>query len=51
MAEKRQRLRELGIEIGPFPTGPHNAITDVPGVEVGHCTIIHDDDRPSPAPA
>ena len=43
MGDKRQRLRDLGIEIGSIPTGPQNAITDVPGVEVGHCTIIHDE--------
>jgi D-aminopeptidase len=28
-----------------MPTGPHNAITDVPGVLVGHTTIIHDEPR------
>lgn len=37
---KRKRLRELGISIGKFPTGELNAITDVPGVKVGHSTII-----------
>ena len=42
---KRARLRELGIEIGHFPTGPHNAITDVPGVLVGHATIVMDKPR------
>ncbi len=33
------RARELGI---PFPgrPGKFNAITDVPGVQVGHCTLI-----------
>lgn len=31
------------ISIGDLPTGPHNAITDVPGVRVGHCTIIEDE--------
>lgn len=36
----RRRLRELGIIIGKFPTGKWNAITDVPGVKVGHCTRI-----------
>lgn len=41
----RQRLRELGIQIGDLPTGPHNAITDVPGVWVGHHTLIHDEQR------
>ncbi len=41
----RKRLRELGINIGYFPPGPYNAITDVPGVTVGHCTVIHDQPR------
>lgn len=41
----RKRLRELGIVIGEFPTGPHNAITDVPGVLVGHSTVIFDAPR------
>lgn len=35
------RLRQLGIKIGSYPTGRYNAITDVPGVLVGHSTIIH----------
>ena len=39
------RLRDLGLAIGEFPTGPHNAITDVPGVLVGHTTLIHDQPR------
>ena len=37
---KRPRLRDLGIAIGDYPTGRYNAITDVPGVQVGHSTII-----------
>jgi D-aminopeptidase len=36
----RQRLRDLGIGIGRFPTGKFNAITDVPGVRVGHVTLV-----------
>lgn len=39
----RQRLRELGFSIGHLPTGQHNAITDVPGVRVGHTTLIEGD--------
>jgi len=35
----RCRLRDLGVAIGVLPTGPLNAITDVPGVRVGHCTV------------
>ena len=44
-AGKRARLRELGIVIGRHPTGPYNAITDVPGVKVGHTTLIYDAPR------
>ncbi|OHD20373.1 MAG: peptidase S58 [Spirochaetes bacterium GWB1_66_5] len=36
----RKRLRELGIVIGRYKPGKLNAITDVPGVMVGHSTII-----------
>ena len=39
----RPRLRDLGVVIGQLPTGAHNAITDVPGVGVGHTTLIHGD--------
>jgi D-aminopeptidase len=41
----RSRLRDLGISIGTYPTGLHNAITDVPGIGVGHKTIIYDEPR------
>lgn len=41
----RARLRDLGIHIGTLPTGKYNAITDVPGVLVGHTTLIHDEPR------
>lgn len=41
----RQRLREAGIIIGTYPTGTNNAITDVPGVWVGHKTLIYDRPR------
>ena len=39
----RARLRDLGIRIGSLTPGPHNAITDVPGVVVGHTTLIRGD--------
>lgn len=39
-----ERARDLGINVGIFPTGPLNAITDVAGVRVGHSTIIQGDD-------
>ena len=38
-AQNRPRGRELGIPF-PGPAGPLNAITDVPGVAVGHVTLI-----------
>jgi len=37
------RLRDLGITIGRHQPGPNNAITDVPGVWVGHETLIYDE--------
>lgn len=38
-----KRPREYGIEFGVLPVGKNNAITDVPGVEVGHSTLIDGD--------
>jgi L-aminopeptidase/D-esterase-like protein len=38
-AERKPRARELGIPFDGTP-GPVNAITDVPGVEVGYTTLI-----------
>lgn len=43
-ANDRPRARDLGLVVGVFPTGPHNAITDVAGVKVGHATIMEGDD-------
>ncbi|HET7036833.1 MAG TPA: P1 family peptidase [Thermomicrobiaceae bacterium] len=40
VGQAKPRLRDLGITIGTMPTGPLNAITDVPGVRVGHATVI-----------
>jgi D-aminopeptidase len=34
------RARDLGIAVGGGRPGPLNAITDVAGVRVGHCTLI-----------
>ena len=42
--EERSRARDIGLEVGIFPTGPLNAITDVAGVRVGHSTRIDADD-------
>ncbi|MCI0603917.1 P1 family peptidase [bacterium] len=36
----RKRARDLGIRIGSMQPGMWNAITDVPGVRVGHSTLI-----------
>ncbi len=37
--EKRQRARDLGIPFDGTP-GLNNAITDVPGIEVGYTTLV-----------
>ena len=40
---RAMRARDLGIRIGLGTPGPHNAITDVAGVTVGHTTLISGD--------
>lgn len=40
IAFSQERPREKGIIFGVLPTGTLNAITDVPGVKVGHFTKI-----------
>lgn len=35
----RKRLRDYGLEVGVLPAGKENAITDVEGIVVGHCTL------------
>ena len=40
----RLRARDIGVAPGSIPTGPHNAITDVPGVRVGQVTIDNGSD-------
>lgn len=42
-AQGRPRARDIGLVVGIFPTGEHNAITDVAGVRVGHATRIEGD--------
>ncbi len=37
----KKRTRELGVPLEGVP-GPFNALTDVPGVEVGHVTVLSD---------
>src|SRR5215813_12849063 len=39
----RPRARDVGIIVGVLPTGSFNAITDVPGVRVGHATLNRGD--------
>jgi D-aminopeptidase len=39
----RPRARDLGVAPGVFPPGALDAITDVPGVSVGHVTRIEGD--------
>jgi len=46
--EPRQHIRDLGIVIGTYPTGPLNAITDVAGVKVGHTTLISGEGKMKP---
>lgn len=37
------RLGDLGVVIGHLATGEHNSITDVPGVWVGHTTVVSEE--------
>jgi len=43
LAQTRPRARDLGIEIGRLEPGALDAITDVPGVLVGHATLREGD--------
>jgi D-aminopeptidase len=36
----RARAREIGVAPGRLPAGAANAITDVPGLRVGHATVV-----------
>lgn len=40
---EHKRVRDWGISLPGLPCGPLNAITDVAGVGVGHCTINEGD--------
>lgn len=42
-ANDRPRARDLGLRPGMYEAGPHNAITDIDGVRVGHVTIMEGD--------
>lgn len=39
-SQTRPRARDIGLKVGVLGPGPLNAITDVPGVLVGHTTIV-----------
>ncbi len=43
LGQERPRARDLGLEVGIFRPGRHNAITDVRGVFVGQVTLIRGD--------
>jgi D-aminopeptidase len=40
IGDGRARARDLGLVPGRLPTGPANAISDVPGIRVGHATVV-----------
>ncbi len=40
---QRPRASEIGLVIGTLAPGPLDAITDVPGVRVGHTTVVQGD--------
>lgn len=42
-AAERPRARDVGVVVGELPPGRWNAITDVPGVRVGHATVVEGD--------
>jgi D-aminopeptidase len=44
--EDMPRARDLGIVIGSLPTGPTNSVLDVPGVGLGHTTVLRDEAAP-----
>jgi D-aminopeptidase len=46
--ERRKLLRHFGFFVGRFQSGPKNSLTDVPGVKVGHSTIIEGTGRRRP---
>lgn len=42
-SQDRDLPRDIGLKIGVIPPGKLNAITDVPGVKVGHLTLVKGD--------
>ena len=43
-SSNKPRIRDYGIVVGTLAPGKYNAITDVPGVQVGHLTLIKGND-------
>lgn len=39
-------MKEFGITIGRYPSGPTASVIDVPGVGVGHSTVVYDEAPP-----
>jgi D-aminopeptidase len=39
-------VADLGVRIGRLPHGPTNSVLDVPGVGLGHATVVYDDPPP-----
>ncbi len=39
------RIGDFGVKVGELPAGPLNKISDVPGVTVGHCTVVEPDSQ------
>lgn len=37
---------DLGVRIGSLPSGPTSSVLDVPGVGLGHATVVYDDAPP-----
>lgn len=48
MSQQRPALRSLGFFPDHLPSGPHNALTDVAGVRVGHTTVSFGQGRLQP---
>ena len=46
---ERKRMRDWGLKVGVYPSGPLNAITDVGEVKVGHFTMIKEEPSSSGA--
>jgi D-aminopeptidase len=40
------RLADFGMTIGTLPPGPTNSVLDVPGVGLGHTTLVRDEPDP-----